>query len=142
MIAIATAYVIYQYFVESYILDPLCLVNTNQCVRIMYYTIGNDILFNMEPTGYWAWYNNKTIYMYGITTDRLCETGYEPVFVIDVSKRTGFPKGYECIQKLETIQKYYSENSKEQYIYYRAKDPYKLTIYDIITYLKNKKIIT
>jgi hypothetical protein len=142
IIGIATAYVIYSYFIKSYVLYPLCLINTNQCVRILYYKIENSILFNMEPTGYWGWYNNKNIYLYGITSDRLCENNFEPVYVIDASTPTGVPKGYECIQKLETVQKYYTDNSKKEYLYFRAEDPYKLTVYDVIQYLMNKKIIT
>ena len=118
ILGIVVGYVIYIKYIETSILIPLCLINTNQCVKINYYNIDNSVLFNMEPTGYWCWYNGNNAYIYGITSGRLCSNkDYEPAYVIDLNSPSGKPKGYECIQNLDILKKYYSDNSKLKYIF-------------------------
>ena len=55
--SVATAFVLYYKFVRPYILEPLCIVDTNTAIEIVYFTKGNTALINMIPTGVWIWYN-------------------------------------------------------------------------------------
>ena len=143
IIALITSYVLYNHFVYKSILYPLCLVETNQCVQISYYKINNSILFNMEPTGYWCWFNGKNAYMYGIVSGHLCKnTEYEPDYVINLSSPSAAPMGYECIQNLNSLIEYYKSNTTQQYIFYRSTTPYQTTVYDILNFMNNRNIIS
>ena len=90
-VAIAAGYLLFNNFVDPYILQPLCISNTHKCIRIGYWHYGNSALLHMEPEGYWAWFNGEKAYVYGAV-----ETGtascvakgvdgeYEPAFAIDI----------------------------------------------------------
>ena len=143
IIGILTGYIIYLKFIKDGVLKPLCLLESNRCIQIQYYTISGTVLFNMLPTGYWCWYNGHTAYIYGITSGTFCSnSNFEPAYVIDLNSSTGKPKGYECIQSLKTLKKYYMENGNSDYIFYSSDKPEKTNIYDILNFLNNKNIIS
>ena len=143
LIGIITGYVIYTKLIKKNVLINLCLSDTNSCVSIKYYSIKNSILFNMQPTGYWCWFNGVSAYVFGIPTGKACQLKeYEPAYVIDLKNSTTLPKGYECIQNLDILKQYYADNSKLKYIFYRSEDPYKTTIYNVLNFLYNKNIIS
>jgi hypothetical protein len=142
ILGIVTGYVIYSKILKRTLLKNLCLSDTNSCVSIKYYSIKNSILFNMEPTGYWCWFNGVSAYLFGILTGNTCQNkDYDPAYVIDLKKSSTLPLGYECIQNLSSLIEYYSKNSREKYIYYNSKDPYQTTIYDVLNFLNNRNII-
>ena len=142
LIGIITGYVIYTKLIKKNVLINLCLSDTNSCVSIKYYSIKNSILFNMQPTGYWCWFNGVSAYVFGIPTGKACQLKeYEPAYVIDLKNSTTLPKGYECIQNLNSLIDFYTKNSTEKYIYYNSPNPYETNIYDILNFLNNRNII-
>ena len=50
--AVICAYVVYEYLMKRIVLDKLCLVNTNDCVWLEYWSYQNTALVDMQPTGY------------------------------------------------------------------------------------------
>ena len=143
IIGIITGYVIYSKLIKKNILNKLCLSDSNSCVSIKYYSIKNSILFNMEPTGYWCWFNGVSAYVFGIPTGRVCQSSeYDPAYVVDLKNSSTLPLGYECVQNLNSLIKYYTENSSEKYIYYNSNDPYQTSIYDVLNFLSNRNVIS
>ena len=144
VIAILSAYVFYNYIVEPHVLDPLCLINTNNCVQIEYYSIKNSVLINMLPTGYWILYDgNRYAYTLGHNSGNTCtdNKNFEAAYVTDLQSKVKKIDGYKCIQKLDTLIDYFQKNSSKKYLFYRTKEPNKIDIYDVLNYLNNKKII-
>ncbi len=141
VIAITSAILFTVSVLRPYFLEPLALVDTNSTVQIVYQQIKNSVLVNMLPTEYWFWFNGRNIYVFGIPTGILCDIEkdkHAAAFVIDISQNN--VTGYECISKLEDLQKYYSHVPK-QYIFTRPKKK-NFNIYDAVSLLANRNIIT
>jgi hypothetical protein len=126
---------------KPYVLEPLCLINTNKCIQISFKKFKNSVLVHMQPTGYWWWFNGRYIYVYGLPTGRECEDSsrFEPCFVVDAKTRKTV--GYECVTVLSDITKFYDEkNAKEQHIFVCSKEK-NFNIYDAFDQLVLKNII-
>jgi len=144
-VAIALSLIIYSYIVEPYILIPLCLINSNKCIRVSYWNYENSALIHMEPAGYWVFFNGDKAYVYGIFTGNECEPDpdgkiqYSPAYPVDPV--SGLPTPYKCIQTLDEIQNFYkSKGAKKQFIYKRQ-DVNKFSVRDVLNLLADKNII-
>ena len=140
LLAIATAYVIYRGIIDPHILNPLCLTDSNNCVQLSYYKYNNSILVNMQPTGFWVWYNGNKAFLYGQNTGNVCnDPNFETAYVID---KSGVTNGYECINKLDLVKNYYSSRGEQQFVYIRTEtNVNNFNVYDVLNYFNDKNII-
>ena len=145
IIAIISAYILYSYVVDPHILTPLCLINSNECVRISYWNYENSALIHMEPSGYWVWFNGEKAFVFNVFTGNECisdpddKAKYSPAYIVDPV--TGLPHSYECIRTFDDIQSFYkSKGSKKQFIYKR-KNVKKFNILDVLNLMSDKNII-
>jgi hypothetical protein len=141
--AILTGYVIYKFIIEKYILSALCLINTNKCIKIEYYSIDNSALINIPSTGYWIWYNDGKVYTYGGVVDQnICDVNYSQAYVTDITTKSPQLLGYQCIRKFDEVQDFYISKSKKKFIYYKNKDPLKIPdMFDILNEFEKKGIL-
>lgn len=144
VLAIFTGIVIYSYLIYPYVLEPICLVNTNSCIRIAYYSFKNSALAHMRNSGIWVWYNGYKAFVFGQNVGNICAekdgtTKYEPAYAINTS--TGEKEGYECVTPLESLIDYYKQRGKMKFIYTRVNDRENFDVYDVLNMLKNKNII-
>lgn len=152
VIAFLLAIVIVYYFIKPKVLEPLGLVNSNRCLRIIYKTIGNTALVFVDPINRWFWYNDNKVFVYGDFAGRFCENSddYEPAYVLDVSKKASYPGegiGYECVKKLTLVRDYYEKNNAKWGVVIHCLDLNKdvssqiLTVQEIMNILLKKRII-
>lgn len=143
IVAVISGILITVFLLKPYVFEPLCLINTNQCIQISFRKYKNSVLVHMQPTGYWWWFNGEFIFVFGLPTGRQCEgKNFEPAFVIDT--RTAKVKGYECVTHLENLIKFYKDDrkAKEQHIFICMKNKKKnFNIYDAFDQLVLKNII-
>jgi len=144
--------VIVYYFIKPKILEPLGMVNTNRCLKIIYKTIGNTALIFVEPINRWIWFNDNKVFVYGDFGGRYCQNPeeYEPVYVLNLSKDASYPgeeMGYECVKKLPDVQAYYENNKADWNTVLHCLNFDKgvstqiLTVQEIINILLKKRII-
>lgn len=143
IVAVFAALACVSFMVKPWVLEPLCLINSNECMEIEYWTLENSVIAHMQPTGYWIWYNGENVYVFGEQTGQLCEDpNYEPAYVIDVVKNEIL--GYECVMPIEDILKYYtSQGSETKYLFKRiTQDQWStFNVYDLINTLIDNNII-
>lgn len=152
LIAFLLGIVIVYYFVKPKILEPLGMVNTNRCLKIIYKTVGNTALVYVDPINRWFWYNDKKVFVYGDFGGRYCQNTdeYEPAYVLDVSKEASYPGqgiGYECVKKLSLVKDFYENNEAKWGVVLHCLDFSKdlssqiLTTQQIVNILLRKRII-
>lgn len=143
LLSLMTGYVLYYLLIRPKVLEPLCLVNSEDCARLGYRTFGNSILINVSLTDYWIWYNGDKIFVYNPPiSDLVCKTemNYEPAYVVD--QVTGLPSNYECITRVIDVLKYYDKNgAKEQTIYTKGLNLNKISVLDIILKFQEMGVI-
>jgi hypothetical protein len=145
-IAVFTSMVLYQFVLKPYVYIPLCLLKTEECIKLKYQQYYNSILVNAEPSGYWVWFNGEDVFVYGINSGKTCiDNGYESAYVIDaISNKV---KGYMCVKTLEYIQNLYNNvwKSPVQYDFIKKENGNtnsgSFTVYGIINHLSDKGII-
>lgn len=59
---------------QPQVLAKMCLVNGTMCTNIKYWKYENTILFNMQPQGYWVWFNGEYAFLYDTSNSFPCET--------------------------------------------------------------------
>lgn len=152
IIAFLLGLVLVYYVIKPKVLEPLGLVGTNNCLKIIYKTIGDTALIYVDPINRWFWFNDKKVYVYGEMGGRYCKNTaeFEPVYVLDASRDAGYVgegEGYECIRKLEEVLDYYTKNKgswnsiihclkKDRAVYEQI-----LTVQQVINILLEKRII-
>ena len=139
VIACLFAYIIYIKIVQPF-LSRKCFFSQT-CLRLKYYKFENSVLAHIQPSGYWLWFNGLDAYVYGYTTGRTCQDiKYEPAY--KVQKTSGLPTGYDCIDKLDDITKFYkSKGVKSQYLYLDTEGK-NFGVEKILNLLDSKNIIT
>lgn len=169
--SICLGYLIYKYFIYEKVLYPTCLVDTKTCVKVLYYSHGNSVLFHQEPNGYWGWFDGEDLYVFDASlTSSKCPTGISQdkdgndVEYTSAYKITPVPTIYNtsssnqvvCVETVSSLIKYYENlNVKKRYLYDRVDKRFvtssdqlsskevtvKLDIYDTINLLEENKII-
>jgi hypothetical protein len=142
ILAIFTAYAIYNYIVAPWILEPLCLINTNGCIRLAYYSYNNSALVHMRNTGYWLWFNGDKAYIYGQDVGQMCKypNKFEAAYAINT--HTGIKEGYECITTLNDLLAFYKDkNSEMKYLYKRVKNRKTFDVYGVLNILETEGIV-
>lgn len=135
---ILVGYLCYKYIIKPFILEPNCLIDTETCVKMSYWNYGNSVLFHMEPSGYWCWFNGEDVYVYDSIqntetcsqslTD--CEDGENcrKITFTPAYKLTKVPFVYSsqdtsenvCIESIEELKEYYeSLNVKKKFLHER-----------------------
>ena len=136
---ILLGYLLYKYGVRTFILETACILDTNTCVKIAYWNYGDSVLFHMEPSGYWAWYNGTDLYLYDSISNSEscsqslseCEEGqncrnvtFSPAYKIPkVPFVYSTESTYEnvCIENVDQLIDYYeSLNVKKQILHDRV----------------------
>ena len=143
ILAAMVGIIITYYLVKPYVLEPLGFINTNRCLKIFYKTNGNTALVYVEPINVWFWYVDKKIYVYGDTPDRYCTnpSEYTPVYVLDAEQQ-GKGMGYKCVQKLDTVKKYYDSIEDYNIVFHCLNPGDKLlTVQQIFNILLQKRIV-
>lgn len=139
IVGISLGYLFYKYVVRTTILEPNCLIDTNTCVKIAYWSYGDSVLFHMEPSGYWVWYNGTDLYLYDSISNSEsctqslsdCEDGqncrnvtFSPAYKIPkVPFVYSTESTYEnvCIENVDQLIEYYeSLNVKKKYLHERV----------------------
>lgn len=140
-LAALTAFALYGYVVDPFILRPLCLTDTNGCIRLGYYSYKNSVLIHVRRTGIWVWFNGFRIFVFGQPVGRICENPdkYEAAYAINAE--TGVKEGYECVQSLQSLIDFYTKNSSMEFVHTRVNDPNTFNVYDVINLMSSKKII-
>lgn len=142
IIAILTGFCMYSYILRPLMLEPMCLINTNSCLRLGYYKYNNSALMNMGNNGIWLWFNGSDIYIYGQNVGQLCEdpSKYQTAYKIEGS--TGIKKGYECVMTLENVLSFYKKkNVPLQYVVKKIDNFNTFNVYDVMNIMQNEKII-
>ncbi len=141
MIAIFTAFVIYSYLVRPYILEPLCLINSNSCARLSYYRYNNSALTKMANSGLWIWFNGDRAFIYGQPVGQLCQdpTKYEAAYSINT--KNGLKEGYTCVITLgDVIDFYKSKGVGVEHLITKA-DSNSFDVYAALNTLHNAGVI-
>lgn len=137
-VAILSAYIFYVFIAKPYFLVKSCLLDTNSCLRIKYLRYNDSVLVNIQPTGYWVWFDGKNLFIYGEPTGRICDTTSEPVYVYNTQTRK--VAGYACVKTLKEVQTFYAK-AKEEFIYVPNPGT-NFSVYDLINILSEREIIT
>lgn len=141
VLAFMGAYLVRVYWVRPKILEPSCLLNTDRCVKLVYYQKDNSVLVFAEPTSYRIWFNGSTFYLYDLSsaTGRACTNpDYEPAY--EVQPKQSVVQNYTCIRSLKSVLKLY-EHSPRKYAYIRMDDPSTFSAFDVIRYLLTNRIV-
>jgi hypothetical protein len=141
VLAFMGAYVLRMYWVRPKLLEPSCLLNTDRCVKLVYYRKDNSALVFAEPAAFRIWFNGTTFYVYDVAsgTGRKCvEADYEPAY--EVQPKQSAVQKYACIRSLKSVLKLY-EKSPREYAYIRVDDPASFSAFDVIRYLLTHRIV-
>ncbi len=141
-LAIITAFVIYYYIARPIILEPLCMVNSNSCVRIAYYSYNNSALIHMRNTGIWIWYNGDKAYIYGQPVGQLCKDPKKYQAAYAINTRNGLKEGYDCVMILDDVIDFYkSKKVSMKYLLKSIGDNSKFNVYDVLNLLSDEGVI-
>lgn len=141
LLGILTGYVLYNSFVKPKVLEPLCLVGTNGCVRIGYYQHENSALAHMRNTGIWIWFNGYKAYVYGQPVGQICNDPdkYEAAYAINT--RSGLKEGYECVKSLSELLNYYKSKTDMKFLYKKVPNRNEFDVYGALNLLQDNHII-
>jgi hypothetical protein len=142
IMAIISAYVFYCYIFEPYVLQPLCFVDSNACVRFGYYSYNNSALVDMRGSGVWLWYNGDNAYIYGQPVGQLCKdpTRYQAAYVINT--HTGRKEGYQCVISLDEVKKFYTEKGIQMRYLLKSIGTENFDVYSALNLLDQEGVIT
>lgn len=164
IIAILSGVVLYYKIVEPFILKPLCLSDSNSCLRLAYWNYNNSLLFHMEPIGYWVWFNGTQAFVFNVINGAVCPKGddgtvYSPAFPLDPVPNAK-PTKWECIENIDSLINLYENKFgvKKKFLWKRInpkltinpktvdtksdiKGPVSLSVYDILNIFADRNII-
>jgi len=164
ILGVMVGVLLYNKVVNPYVLRPLCLTDSNSCMRIAYWNHENSVLFHWEPSGYWCWFNGEKAFVFDVINGAVCkDKKYQPVFPIEPYP-SAKPENWVCVENVNAlIDKY--ENTfgvSKQYLWKRPKmqtksitstntwerkqekqikGPVTLTIYDILNLFADRNVI-
>ena len=145
VVALFTALVFVVFILKPLVFEPMCLLNSNSCLEIEYWTLQNSVIAHAIPTGYWIWFNGSNVYVFGEPTGQICppeNQKFEPAYVVDLQKNEIL--GYECVMHIEDILTYYQEQgSEKRYVFeHIPKEEWDtFNIYDMINVLVDHNVI-
>ena len=154
----------YAKIINPHLLNPLCLTDSNACIRIAYWNYKNSVLFHWEPSGYWCWFNGEKAFVFDVINGAVCQDAqYQPAFPIEPYP-SAKPENWMCIENVDSlIDKY--ENTfgvSKQFLWQRPrsqtkrivpdnkwervqdkhfKGPVSLTIYDVLNMFVDRNIL-
>jgi len=140
ILGVFTAYALYNYVVNPLVLRPLCLTDSNGCVRVSYYAYQNSALIYLRGSGSYVWYNSDKAFVYGQPVGRICQDpdNFEPAYAIDT--KTGLQLGYQCVKSLPNVTKWYTDKGVAmKYLLYRPKGDF--DVYSVLNLLDEQGII-
>ena len=141
VLAFMVAYLLRIYWINPKVLEPMCLLNTNRCVKIEYYQRDNSLFAYVTPSAFRIWFNGTTFYVYevGASTGRLCtDPKYQPAY--EVKPKRNAVENYTCIRSIAEVMKYY-EGIPKKYVYIRTASPTQFSAFDVIQYFLKHEII-
>lgn len=141
IIAICTAYVVYKFIIKPLVLEPLCLVNSNSCVRMTYYAFENSALVQMQNTGLWVWFNGDRAFIYGQPVGQICKDPKKYQAAYSVNTRTGLKEGYRCVVTLQEVLNFYKSKGVKPSNLIKKADYNSFDIYGMLNFLNSKGII-
>lgn len=139
ILAFCTGVVLCYYIIKPYILEPLCLVNSNSCAKITYYKYNNSVLMKMGASGTWIWYNGDRIYVYGQPVGQICEKPYEAAYTIN--PQNGLKEGFKCVKSLTDVLNFYKNNKVKETTLLKRADVNNFDVYAAMSLLNNEGII-
>lgn len=138
LLGLLTSFFIYSFILRPLILKPLCLIESNTCLRMGYYSYNNSALIQMRNSGIWVWYNGDKAFIYGQPVGQICKKPFEPAYSINT--KTGLKEGYACVMSLEDVINFYtSKGIKMNYVLKRASD--NLDVYTVLNILNDEGVI-
>ena len=137
ILAILTSFCIFQILLVPK-LESLCILKTNSCIQIEYKQFKNSVLFHMLPTGYWAWFDGKFLFIYQQATGNTCPGSSHAAYAYNVKKRKRV--GYLCAKPLDDVKDFYKDQ-KMKYIYLRQEKGKQTSVYDVINIMSDRNII-
>lgn len=141
VLAIFTAFVIYSYIIRPYILEPMCLVDSNSCVRMSYYRYNNSALSKMGNSGLWIWFNGDKAFIYGQPVGQLCQDPSKYQTAYTINTKTGLKEGFTCVITLgEVIDFYKTKGVQLEHLITKA-DINNFDVYSALNTLHNNGVI-
>ena len=149
-LAVICAYVAYEYLMKRVVLHELCLVDTNDCAWLQYWSYQNTVLVDMQPTGYSIFFDGQTAFTFGVQLSReyICqpvkdsdgkEINYDPAYEVNIV--TGIPTGVKCILSRANLLDFYQKNNVQPQNIYVRTDLSKFDVRAIINKLQDVGII-
>jgi hypothetical protein len=143
VLAFMIAYLLRVYWINPKILEPMCFLNTNQCVQIDYYQKPNEnsLLAYVSPSSFRVWFNGIHFYVYvqSASTGQQCTTpGYDPAYIVDTKRQA--VQNYQCIRSLDDVMQYYADTPKQS-AYIRTASPNDFSAYDVIQYFLKRRLV-
>ena len=140
ILAFMGAYIFHRTIVRPKLLEPHCLVNTNNCAQIEYYKKMNTVFVIVRPSAYRLWYNGSTFYVYDISNSgRTCSNpNYQPAY--EIKPKMNNVQNYHCIRSFASVFEEY-KNVPKRVIFIRSEDPVSFSVFDVIRHLLEEKII-
>jgi len=144
VVALFTALVFVVFILKPLVFEPMCLLKSNSCLEIEYWTLQNSVIAHAIPTGYWIWFNGFNVYVFGEPTGRVCPNqNFEPTYVVDLQSNELL--GYECVMPLQDIlTTYQKQGSEKRYIFtHIPKEEWNtFNVYDMINVLTDNNVIS
>ena len=150
---ILIGFLLYTYLVRPALVSS-CFLETDNCVKISYRSYGNSALAQIEPEGYWLWFNGNKAYIYLPDTDnKICTAeDFVPAYVVSSTTEWQKPDSVQCIMDKKRIIEFYEKNGvKERVLYAKAKivpvsfgqipNPPQFSYLDVLNLLGSKNII-
>ena len=104
IIGLGLGIICYKTFLEPVALQS-CLVDSENCVRVLYKKKNNTVLCKELRSGKVIWYNGRDVLLYNESTGRLCPDPYSPTYVWNLVTNT--PRGYLSAKNLREVENIY-----------------------------------
>ena len=153
VLGILIGFLLYTYLVRPVLVNN-CFLETDNCVKISYWSYKNSVLAQIQPEGYWVWFNGNKAYVYLPETDnKICDSEeFVPAYSVSATTEWQKPDAVVCIMNKERILKFYDANGvKSRTLYAKAKikpvtfgqipNPPQFSYLDVLNLLASKNII-
>jgi hypothetical protein len=121
--------------------DQMCLINTNQCLRIEYQKYLNTALIHVVNSDMWLWYTGKYLVIYTSIGELQCDDGYSPTIIYDKDSTIQNLSRY-CVRSLSFIKEFYNNNTKKTYkIFEKVMNPNNIDAFQTLQIFFDKKIL-
>jgi len=140
-LSICSAFIFYQYIIKKKILQPLCLLDSNTCLRVEYYNFHNSALFQVKNSGLWIWFNGDRAFVYGQPVGQICEQPDKFTAAYALNTKTGAKEGYVCVDNLEKVLQFYKDKGVSPKYFFKKPSNYGSDIFDILNMFNEEGII-